>query len=175
MFSNAAQEYFVRYGGGVDHLAKIAAKNHKHSVNNPYSQFRDGWSEEQIKAAPQITNELTKFMCSPTSVRWFFYGMVHEEMKRIHNQDGAACNIVASESFVRSHGLENQAIEIVAQALATDTPDAFTGDDAMAVVGYGMSKRAADAVFAKSGASRDEVGVVELHDCFAANEVRFPF
>ncbi|KAI0030339.1 thiolase-like protein [Vararia minispora EC-137] len=152
MFSNAAQEYFVRYGGGPGHLAKIAAKNHKHSVVNPYSQFRDGWSEKQVAEAPQITNQLTKFMCSPTS-------------------DGAACNIVASEAFVHSHGLENQAIEIVAQALATDTPDAFTGDDAMAVVGYGMTKRAADAVFNQAGASRDDVGVIELHDCFAANEL----
>lgn len=45
-----------------------ASKNHKHSMNNPYSQFRDGWSVEQVKAAPKITDQLTKFMCSPTSV-----------------------------------------------------------------------------------------------------------
>jgi len=152
MFSNAAQEYFNRYGGDERVLAKIAAKNHRHSIKNPYSQFRDGWSEEQVLKAPQITNQLTKFMCSPTS-------------------DGAACNIVASESFVHAHRLENQAIELVAQALGTDTPDAFTGEDAMAVVGFGMSKRAADAVFAQAGAKRDEVGVVELHDCFSANEL----
>ncbi|TFY57082.1 hypothetical protein EVG20_g8681 [Dentipellis fragilis] len=151
-FSNAAREYFERYGGGKGTLAKIAAKNHKHSVNNPYSQFRNGWTEEQVLAAPQITNELTKYMCSPTS-------------------DGAACCILASESFVHAHGLENQAIEIVAQGLQTDTPDAFKGDDAMNVVGYGMSKRCADAVFAQAGASREDVGVVELHDCFAANEL----
>lgn len=41
----------------------------------------------------------------------------------------------------------------------------------MAVVGYGMTKRAADAVFSQARASRDDVGVVELHDCFAANEL----
>lgn len=96
-FANAAQEYFDKYpGSNVGHLAKIAAKNHKHSVKNPYSQFRDGWTEEQVLAAPKINRQLTKFMCSPTS-------------------DGAACCIVASEEFVRSRGLENQAIEIVAQ------------------------------------------------------------
>jgi sterol carrier protein 2 len=87
MFSNGAQEYFVKYGGGIEHLAKIgrvalcsihgfdpdfffgvASKNHRHSVNNPYSQFRNGWSVEQVLNAPKITNQLTKFMCSPTSV-----------------------------------------------------------------------------------------------------------
>ncbi|KAI0309969.1 thiolase-like protein, partial [Amylostereum chailletii] len=67
MFGNGAKEYFDRYGGDVTHLAKIASKNHKHSVKNPYSQFRDGWSEQQVLDAPKITNELTKFMCSPTS------------------------------------------------------------------------------------------------------------
>ncbi|PPQ98684.1 hypothetical protein CVT24_003311 [Panaeolus cyanescens] len=156
MFDNGAQEYFMKYGGGVEHLAKIASKNHKHSVNNPYSQFRDGWSVEQVLAAPKITRNLTKFMCSPTS-------------------DGAACCVVASEDFVHRHGLENQAIEVVAQALATDGPTTFEGKSAMDVVGYSMTKNAADKVFRDAGFAegqgRDQVGVVELHDCFAANEL----
>ncbi|KAK0198152.1 sterol carrier protein 2 [Armillaria mellea] len=156
LFSNAAKEYFDKYGGGVEHLAKIASKNHKHSLNNPYSQFRDGWSEEQVLKAPKISNDLTKFMCSPTS-------------------DGAACCIVASENFVRMHGLENQAIEIVASALMTDIPDAFESESAMEVIGYGMTKKCADKVFKdagfEEGRGRDQVGVVELHDCFAANEL----
>lgn len=45
----------------------------------------------------------------------------------------------------------------------------------MDLVGYSMSKRAADEAFAqagfKPGEGRDQVGVIELHDCFAANEV----
>ncbi|KAF8966905.1 sterol carrier protein 2 [Flammula alnicola] len=156
MFDNGAQEYFMKYGGGVEHLAKIASKNHKHSVNNPYSQFRDGWSVEKVLAAPKITRNLTKFMCSPTS-------------------DGAAACIVASEDFVHAHGLENQAIEIVAQALTTDGVATFEGRSAMDVVGYEMSKTCADQVFKEAGFAegegRDQVGVVELHDCFAANEL----
>ncbi|EJD04477.1 thiolase-like protein [Fomitiporia mediterranea MF3/22] len=156
MFANGAVEYFKKYGGGVEHLAKIAAKNHKHSTRNPYSQFRDGWSVEQILNAPKITNELTKFMCSPTS-------------------DGAACCIVASEAFVHAHGLENQAIEIIGQQLSTDFPSTFDSKSAMELVGSSMTKDAADKAFAqagfKQGQGRDQVGVVELHDCFAANEL----
>ena len=91
----------------------------------------------------------------------------------------AACCIVASESFVRSHKLENQAIEIVAQALTTDQPFTFNTHSAMELVGYSMSKDAADRAFAqagfKPGEGRDLVGVVELHDCFAANEVSSNF
>ncbi|KAF5314023.1 hypothetical protein D9611_006940 [Ephemerocybe angulata] len=156
LFDNGAQEYFNKYGGGVEHLAKIAAKNHRHSVKNPYSQFRDGWSEEQVLGATKITRNLTKFMCSPTS-------------------DGAAACVVASEAFVHKYGLENQAIEIVAQSLATDGPGTFEGRSAMDVVGYEMTKACADEVFRDAGFApgqgRDLVGVVELHDCFAANEL----
>jgi sterol carrier protein 2 len=87
-------------------------------------------------------------------------------------QDGAACCIVADEAFVRANKLENQAIELVATGLGTDVPGAFDGHSAIDTVGYGMTRRLADKVFAQAGANRDEVGVVELHDCFAANEVR---
>ncbi|KAI0274018.1 thiolase-like protein [Russula aff. rugulosa BPL654] len=141
--------HFRTYGGGVECLAKIESQAR---ANNPYAQFRAGYSEAEVLASPQITNELTKFMCSPTS-------------------DGAACCIVANESFVRAHKLENQAIEMVAIGLATDGPDAFAGRSAMDSVGYGMTRRLADKVFASAGANRDDVGVVELHDCFAANEL----
>jgi sterol carrier protein 2 len=67
-FGNAGTEYLRKYGGSVETFAKIASKNHKHAVNNPYAQFRNGWSVEEVLAAPKITNELTKLMCSPTSV-----------------------------------------------------------------------------------------------------------
>lgn len=89
----------------------------------------------------------------------------------------AACCILASEDFVHAHGLENQAIEIIGQHLATDLPSTFEGKSAMELVGYSMTKDAADKAFAKAGfkegEGRDQVGVVELHDCFASNEVSF--
>ncbi|KAF8480738.1 thiolase-like protein [Russula ochroleuca] len=152
VFGAAAAEYFRLHGGGVECLAKIAAKNHRHALHNPYAQFREGYSETEILTSKPITNELTKFMCSPTS-------------------DGAACCVVANEAFVRAHKLENQAIELVAIGLATDFPEAFAGRSVMDSVGYGMTRRLADKVFAWAGANRDDVGVIELHDCFAANEL----
>ena len=35
MFGNAAREHMQKYGTTKEHLAKIAYKNHKHSVKNP--------------------------------------------------------------------------------------------------------------------------------------------
>lgn len=71
---------------------------------------------------------------------------------------------------MHEHKLENQAIELVATGLGTDYPDAFAGRSAIETVGYSMTQRLADKIFSQAGASRDDVGVVELHDCFAANE-----
>jgi sterol carrier protein 2 len=152
-----------------------ASKNHKHSLNNPYSQFRSGWSTEQVMAAPGVTNELTKFMCSPTSVRANRGIFAISDFEFL--QDGAACCIIASEDFVHQHGLENQAIEIVGNALVTDGVETFEGRSAIELVGFTMTRRCADEVFSQAGfpkgEGRDQVAVVELHDCFASNEVGF--
>ena len=48
LFGNAGKEHMEKYGTKPEHFAKIAWKNHKHSVNNPYSQFRDEYTLEQI-------------------------------------------------------------------------------------------------------------------------------
>lgn len=80
---------------------------------------------------------------------------------------------------MHAHGLENQAIEIVANVLTTDGVTTFEGRSAMDVVGYAMTQACADQAFKDAGFAegqgRDQVGVVELHDCFAANEVRTAF
>lgn len=108
-------------------------------------------------------------VCTPISE------YIHIELLIDNDSLAAACCIIASEKFVHEHKLENQAIEIVAQQLSTDFPAAFDSKSAMELVGYSMSKDAADKTFAKAGfregEGRDLVGVVELHDCFAANEV----
>lgn len=77
---------------------------------------------------------------------------------------------------MHSHKLENQAIEIVSTVLCTDEAVTFESRSAMELVGFSMTQRAADIAFQQAGfekgQGRDQVGVLELHDCFAANEVR---
>ena len=126
-------------------------------------------------ASPRITNELTKFMCSPTSV--CINPNSAPGLKLNPTQDGAACCIIASEDFVRQHGLENQAIEIAGNALVTDGIETFEARSAIEAVGFSMTQRCVDEVFFQAGfplgEGRDQVAVIELHDCFATNEVSF--
>ena len=67
VFGNAGREHMERYGTTAEHFAKIGEKNHRHSVNNPYSQFRDEYSLDDIMAAPMVYDPLTKLQCCPTS------------------------------------------------------------------------------------------------------------
>lgn len=85
--------------------------------------------------------------------------------------EGAAAAVLASEAFVKAHGLEHQAVELAAMALTTDTNASFQGS-MMDMVGYQMSKLAADKCYKATGLTANDVQVVELHDCFSANEVR---
>jgi acetyl-CoA acyltransferase len=152
MFGNAGREHMERYGSEPDHYAWIGWKNHKHSVNNPYAQFQDEYSIEDIKAAKMIHEPLTKLQCSPTS-------------------DGSACAIVASERLVDELDLWDRAVEIAGQAMVTDMPSTFEERSSIKIVGYDMSKKAADQAYEQADVGPDDVDVVELHDCFSANEL----
>lgn len=155
MFGAAGREHMEKYGTTPEHFAKIAWKNHHHSVNNPNAQFQTDYTLQQIKDSKMIYEPLTKLQCSPTS-------------------DGSAAAVVCSEQFVRKHGLEGQAVEIIAMEMATDLPSTFeeeSEESCMKMVGYDMAKRAADKVYRKSGIGPADVQVIELHDCFSANEL----
>ena len=152
IFGNAGLEHQEKHGTKDEHFAKIAYKNHLHSTNNPYSQFRDKYTLEQISNSQRIYGPLTKLQCCPTS-------------------DGAAAAIVCSEKFVREHKLENQAIEVVGMVLKSDPASSFKDKSLMKAAGYDMTKNAAKELYLSTGITPDQVQVVELHDCFSANEL----
>src|SRR2546422_310125 len=85
--------------------------------------------------------------------------------------DGSACAVVASERFVEEHDLWDQAIEIAGQAMVTDMPSTFEERSSIKIVGFDMSKEAADKAYAEAEVGPDDVDVVELHDCFSSNEL----
>jgi acetyl-CoA acyltransferase len=153
MFGNAGRDHMERYGSKPEHYAWIGWKNHKHSTNNPYAQFQTEYTLEEIVAAPMIHEPLTKLQCSPTS-------------------DGAAAAIVASERYVDQHDFWDQAIEIAGQAMVTDLSSSLDETaDCMKLVGYDMSREAARIAYEEAQVGAEDVDVIELHDCFSANEL----
>ena len=151
IFGNAGREHMERHGSEPVHFAQIAVKNHRHSVNNPYAQFQDEYTLEQVLESKMIYDPLTKLQCCPTS-------------------DGAGAAILASEAFVIANGLQSQAIEITGMSMTTDDDLTFR-KGSIELVGSGMTHRAASDAMEQAEVTAKEVDVIELHDCFSANEL----
>jgi acetyl-CoA acetyltransferase len=151
-FGGAGLAHMNKYGTPLAAFARIRAKASRHAVNNPLALFRKEVSEQDVLDAPEIwPGVMTRLMaCPPTC--------------------GAAAAVLVSENFAKKHGLRAD-VHIAAQAMTTDRPSTFDADDMMRLVGYDMSKEAAQKVYAQAGIGPEDLDVVELHDCFAHNEL----
>ena len=151
-FGGAGLSHMKKYGTKLETFAKVRAKASRHAVNNPLAIFRKEVTTEEVMASPAIwQGVLTRLMaCPPTC--------------------GAAAAILVSEDFAKRRGLRAE-VCISAQAMTTDTPSTFESHDMMKLVGYDMAKAAAQKVYEKAGVGPQDIGVVELHDCFAQNEL----
>jgi acetyl-CoA acetyltransferase len=151
-FGGAGLAHMKKYGTPLNAFARIRAKASRHAVNNPLALFRKEVTEQDVLDAPEIwPGVMTRLMaCPPTC--------------------GAAAAVLVSESFAKKHNLRAD-VHIAAQAMTTDRPSTFDADDMMRLVGYDMSKEAANKVYAQAGVGPEDLDVVELHDCFAHNEL----
>ncbi|MFY0526498.1 lipid-transfer protein [Archangium gephyra] len=150
MFGGAGREYRWKYGTKRETFAKISEKARKHASKNPFALFTQTLSVEEILASDEVFDPLTRFQCCPPTC-------------------GAAAAIVCSDEFARKLGHSNP-VYIAAQSMTTDLPSSF-GDSMIKMVGFDMAALAAKQVYEKSGLGPEDVDVVELHDCFTANEL----
>ncbi|MDK2759447.1 lipid-transfer protein [Blastomonas fulva] len=151
-FGGAGREHMERYGSTINDFAKIRAKASRHAAKNPLSVFRTEMTEEEVLGSQVIwPGVMTRPMaCPPTC--------------------GGAAALLVSRDFARKHGLEPK-VRIAAQAMTTDTPSTFDSNSMIALVGADMTRRASMAVYEASGVGPNDIGVIELHDCFAHNEL----
>jgi acetyl-CoA acetyltransferase len=151
-FGGAGLSHMNRYGTPLEAFAKVRAKASRHAARNPLALLRKELSVEDVMASPVLwPGVLTRLMaCPPTC--------------------GAAAAILVSDGYAKRRGLRTD-VRICAQAMTTDRPDTLTSHDMMMLAGYGMSSAAAKMVYEQSGIGPEELDVVELHDCFAQNEL----
>ena len=151
-FGGAGLAHMEKYGTPLEAFARIRAKASRHAVNNPLALFRKEVSAQDVLDAPAIwPGVMTRLMaCPPTC--------------------GAAAAVLVSEDFAKKRGLRAD-VHIAAQAMTTDRASTFDSNDMMRLVGYDMSREAAHKVYEQAGVGPDDLDVVELHDCFAHNEL----
>ncbi|MWA03233.1 thiolase family protein [Actinomadura sp. LD22] len=151
VFAQAGTEYALAHGVTATQFAKVAQKNHAHSVHNPLAQYRKEFSLAEILSAEMISYPNTLPMCCPTG-------------------DGAAAVVLVSGTRLRTMDpdVRRRAVKISASVLTADPwsesgqvqPDVNT-----------LTRQAADAAYDKAGIGPDDLDLVELHDCFATAEL----
>jgi acetyl-CoA acetyltransferase len=151
-FGGAGLAHMKQYGTKLSTFAAIKAKASRHAANNPMALLRTVVTAEEVMDSPMLwPGVMTRLMaCPPTC--------------------GAAAAIICSDSFAQRHAVD-RTVRIRAQAMTTDRPVTFEARDMREVVGFSMSKEAARQVYAAAGVGPNDLDVVELHDCFAQNEL----
>ncbi len=150
-FGGAARAYMADFGIAASTFARISVKARQHAARNPLAVFRQPVTLDEVLASPAVFDPLTRLQCCPPTC-------------------GAAAAIICSEAFARKHGLDGR-VRIAAQAMTTDTASTFESHDMRKLVGADMARAAAAQVYAAAGIGPEDLDVVELHDCFTANEL----
>jgi acetyl-CoA acyltransferase len=148
IFAEAGMEHSRKYGTTFEQFAKVAVKNHHHSVKNPRSMYRIDTPLEDVMTAEMIAYPNTKLMCSV-------------------NVDGGAAAIIVSEKKARELGM-SRAIKVKASVL---TSDRFTERDLVMPDVNTCTREAAAEAYERAGVGPDDIDLIELHDCFATAEI----
>jgi sterol carrier protein 2 len=151
-FGGAGREHMQRYGTRLETFARIRAKASRHAANNPMALLRKVLTTDDVMQSPELwPNVLTRLMaCPPTC--------------------GAAAAVLVSESFARRHDI-SAPVRILGQSMVTDFQSTFGSRSMIDLVGFQMTKAAAESVYEQTGVGPADVDVCELHDCFAQNEL----
>lgn len=151
-FGGAGKAHMDEFGTTLETFARIRAKASRHAAKNPVALFRQEVTPEEVLQAQVVwPGVMTKLMaCPPTC--------------------GAAAAIICSKEFAEKNGLD-RSVRIAAQAMTTDGAETFSAHDMREVVGWSMARRAAEQVYEAAGFGPGDLDVIELHDCFAHNEL----
>ncbi|TMV09716.1 thiolase domain-containing protein [Ruegeria sediminis] len=149
VFAQFAQAYFAKYGDQTRALARIAAKNHGNSVNNPLAQLQKPMDEafcaEVSERNPIIAPPLKKTDCSLVS-------------------DGAAALVLVSEELL---GDVSKAVKMRGVAQVNDIMPMSQRD----LLAFEGPRKAIHAAYDRAGITVNDIDVAEVHDCFTIAEL----
>src|SRR5256714_10568174 len=130
--------------GGVtrEHMALVSVKNHYHGSLNPYAQYREEVTLEQVLQSKLVVGPLTVLMCSPLG-------------------DGAAAALLVSEEFAHHKGLKGPRVD--ASVLVSGRGDDRSMEPS--------TRRAAMKAYEMAGIGPGDVDLAEVHDAVAPAEI----
>jgi acetyl-CoA C-acetyltransferase len=149
IFGKIAALYFQKHGDQSDALARIAAKNHKNGVGNPYAQLRKDLGYEfcrtESEKNPRVAGPLKRTDCSLVS-------------------DGAAAVVLADVATALRLG------KAVAFRAAEHVQD-FLPMSKRDVLKFDGCAEAWKRALASAGLALTDLSFIETHDCFTIAEL----
>ena len=149
IFGHIAQLYFQRYGDQSDAMARIAAKNHKNGVANPYAQMRKDLGYEFCRTVsdknPLVAGPLRRTDCSLVS-------------------DGAAALVLADVETSLALG---KAVVFRGTAHVND----FLPMSRRDIIAFEGCELAWKKAMAAARVGIKDMSLVETHDCFTIAEL----
>jgi acetyl-CoA C-acetyltransferase len=149
IFGKIAGAYFQKHGDQSDALARIAAKNHKNGVGNPFAQMRKDLGYEFCRAEseknPYVAGPLKRTDCSLVS-------------------DGAAALVLADVETALQ--MDKAVVFRAAEHVQDFLP--MSKRDILKFEGCGEAWRRA---LARAGVQLGDLSLVETHDCFTIAEL----
>jgi len=155
-FAMLASGYSAKYGVDMKELkramAHVSAKSHANGALNPKAHLRAPVTEEVILKAPMIAYPLGLFDCCGVS-------------------DGSACAIVATPEVARRLGKKDfVTVKALQMSLSNGEEMSFTNWDGS---GFVTTAKASAAAYREAGIvnPREEISMMEVHDCFSITEL----
>ncbi|SIS01252.1 thiolase C-terminal domain-containing protein [Natronorubrum thiooxidans] len=140
--------YFDEFGGDREDLAHIAVKNHDNALVNDHAHLQEEITVDDVLESPEIAAPLGLYDACPIS-------------------DGAAALVLLSPSYAKEHGLD-AGVAITGSGHGGDT---MALQDRQSLATAPATRDAAEAAYDDAGIGPNDVGLVEVHDCFTIAEV----
>ena len=145
IYAAQARFHMDRFGTTERQIAEVASKNHNHSVDNPYAQYRFPMTTDAVLADRLIVWPITRAMCAPMS-------------------DGACALVIASEKALR-HFDRKRAVRIRGIGVSSSS------DRGELEVDRHLTRVAALKCYERAGVAPADINVAELHDASAIAEI----
>lgn len=152
-FALLASRYLDRYDRSRKDLAAVAVKNHEHASRNPIAQYRDPVTAEQVLSSPVVAEPLHALDCTPTT-------------------DGAAAVILTSTRWARERGVPHAVLDGAGFAVVDGYYSTLFNEE-NDFLGFRATREASASAYAQAGITnpREQLDVVECHDCFTITEI----
>jgi len=147
VYAMRATRYLYESDAEVEDLARVSVKARKHGALNPFAQFRQEVTVEQVLAARPVADPLTLLMCCPTG-------------------DGAAVVVLASERARGRLGMP-PGVRVAASVLHSGQVEEGSRDMTKPEISYASARDA----YAQAGIGPEDLDMIELHDAFSIAEL----